>query len=114
MQEQQIIGAGLSGMVAAINLAREGHKVTVRERRDSIGGRTDLPGLEGRIISIGDGTPIDLERMKSYTGIDFSPVAVPLKSCRNHVYGRTFDIDFYEGVPTYLVERGPRPTSIDV
>ena len=114
MREQQIVGAGLSGMVAAINLAREGYKVTVRERRQTIGGLTDLPGLEGRIINIGDGSPMDLERMKAYTGIDFAPVAVPLKSCRNHVYGREFDLTFYEGVPTYLLERGPRPTSIDV
>lgn len=114
MREQVIVGAGLAGMVAAVNLARRGMNVLVRERRDSVGGLTDIKGLEGRIINIGDGTPINLERMRAYTGIDFSEVAVPLKRARNHVYGRTFDIDFYEGVPTYLVERGPRPTSIDV
>jgi flavin-dependent dehydrogenase len=109
-----VVGAGLSGMVAAINLARQGYEVTVRERRESIGGLTDIKGLEGRIINIGDGTPMDLERMKAYTGIDLTPAAVPLTSCMNHVYGRTFNIEFYEGVPAYLVERGPRPTSLDV
>jgi len=114
MPEQLIVGAGLSGMVAAINLARQGYRVTVRERRRTIGGLTDLPGLEDRIINIGDGTPINLERMKAYTGIDFTPVAVPLTHCRNRAYGKTFDIEFYPGVPSYLVERGPRPTSIDV
>jgi len=114
MREQLIIGAGLSGMVAAINLAREGMSVTVRERRDRVGGLTDIKGLEGQVINIGDGTPMDLERMSRYTGIDFSPVAVPLKRCSNHVYGKNFDLEFYEGVPAYLVERGPRPTSIDV
>lgn len=113
MKEQVIIGAGLSGLVAAINLAREGYKVRVRERRNEVGGETDVKGLEGKIINIGDGTPINLERMRAYTGIDFSGVAVPLTSCRNHVYGKMFDIDFNEAVPTYLVERGPRPTSID-
>ncbi len=114
MKEQVIVGAGLSGMVAAINLAREGFKVLVRERRQAIGGVTDIKGLEGKVINIGDGTPLNLQRLEAYTGIDFSPVAVQLKSARNHVYGRTFDIEFYKGVPTYLVERGPRPTSIDM
>jgi len=114
MPEQMIIGAGLSGMVAAINLAREGYRVTVRERRDRVGGVTDIMGLEGQVINIGDGTPIDLERMKHYTGIDFAPAAVPLTRCRNHVYGKDFTVEFYDGVPAYLVERGPRPTSLDV
>lgn len=114
MREQMIIGAGLSGMVAAINLAREGYKVTVRERREAVGGLTDIKGLEDKIINIGDGTPINLARMKAYTGIDLTPAVVPLKHCTNHVYGKTFEVDFYEGVPAYLVERGPRPTSLDM
>lgn len=114
MKEQLIIGAGLSGMVAAINLAREGYSVKVIERRDRVGGLTEIKGLEGRIINIGDGTPIDLERMRLYTGIDFTPAATPLPRCSTHVYGRHFEFEFYRGVPAYLVERGPRPTSLDV
>lgn len=114
MREQVIVGAGLSGMVAAINLARDGYKVLVRERRSSVGGETDIEGLEGKIINIGDGTPMNLERLKAYTGIDFSPAAVLLKEARNHLYGKTVDIEFYQGVPAYLVERGPRQTSMDV
>jgi flavin-dependent dehydrogenase len=114
VQEQVIVGAGLSGLVAAINLARDGFKVLVRERRKTVGGETDIKGLEGKVIKIGDGTPMHLERLRDYTGIDFSPVAVPLKSARTHVYGKTLDFDFYEGVPTFLFERGPRPSSLDV
>jgi flavin-dependent dehydrogenase len=112
--EQVIVGAGLSGLVAAINLAREGFDVLVRERRKTVGGETDIAGLEGRVIKIGDGTPMHLERLRAYTGLDLSPVAVPLRSIRTHIYGSTFDFDFYEGVPTFLFERGPRPTSLDV
>ena len=114
MKEQVIVGAGLSGLVAAINLAREGYQVLVRERRAVVGGEIDIKGLEGKVINIGDGTPIKLDRLRSYIGIDLTPVAVPLKSARNHVYGKTFDFDFYPKVPTYLVERGPRSTSLDV
>jgi len=114
MKEQLIIGAGLSGLVAAINLARDGYQVTVRERRKEIGGETELEGLEGKIINIGDGTPIDVARMEKYIGIDLSPVVTPLRSVRNHFYGKTFDLDFPPGIPTFLVERGPRPTSLDV
>ena len=111
MREQVIVGAGLSGLVAAINLAREGYNVLVRERRDSVGGPA---GLEGTVISIGDGTPIDLERLQAYNGIDISPAAVRLKEIMIHAYGRTFAHTFREDLKTYLVERGPRSTSLDV
>jgi len=114
MREQIIIGAGISGLVAAINLAREGFKVTVRERRKTVGGETDIRGLEGKVIKIGDGTPLDIERLKSYTGIDLLRVAVPLKKTTVHAYGRTFDVEFVPNPPAYLVERGPRPSSLDV
>lgn len=113
MKEQVIVGAGLSGMVAAINLAREGRRVLVRERRSGVGGATGVPGFEDIVINIGDGTPMHLDRVRSYIGIDLSPVAVPLKSLKNHIYGKTFEIEFYRGVPTYLFERGPGPSSLD-
>ena len=114
MREQVIVGAGLSGLVAAINLAREGYDVLVRERRASLGDPADLAGLEGKVINIGDGTPINLERLQAYTGIDISPAAVRLKEVTIHAYGRTFAHRFQEDLETYLVERGLRPTSLDV
>ena len=111
MREQVIVGAGLSGLVAAINLVRDGYNVLVRERRDSVGGPTEL---EGTVINIGDGTPINLERLQAYTGIDISAAAVRLKEVEIHAYGRTFAHRFREDHETYLVERGQRPTSLDV
>jgi flavin-dependent dehydrogenase len=113
MREQVIVGAGLSGLVAAVNLAREGYDVLVRERRDSVGGSPGLEGPGGEPVRIGDGTPIDLERLRAYTGIDISPAAVPLKGVTVHAYGRTFTVTFQGDIEAYLVERGPRPTSLD-
>jgi flavin-dependent dehydrogenase len=113
MKEQLIVGAGLSGLVAGINLTREGYKVTIKDRRPAVGGKLNIPGSEDEIINIGDGTPMNLERMFKYTGIDFSPVAVNLGSVENYLYGKTFHLDFNVGEPTYLVERGPGELSID-
>lgn len=114
MRETIIVGAGLSGLVAAINLARDGFRVIVRERRASVGGTTDIKGLEGKYINIGDGTPLDLERIRNYTSVDVSPAAVRLDRVTNHLYGKTIELEFYKGTPGYLFERGPRETSLDV
>ncbi len=114
MREIIIVGAGLSGLVAAINLVRDGFRVIVRERRTSIGGTTDIRGLEGKYINIGDGTPIDPERIRSYTSIDISGAAVRLERVTSHLYGRTVELEFYKNTPAYLFERGPRETSLDV
>ena len=58
-----IVGAGLSGMVAAINLAREGHQVVVLEGADRIGGDPlHHPAIHG--------TPMNFDLIKDYVGID--------------------------------------------
>ena len=46
--EIKILGAGISGLTAAINLAKEGFDVTVFERASSVGSRfhNDFQGLE--------------------------------------------------------------------
>ena len=41
MSEVIVVGAGLSGLTAAINCARAGHEVTVLDRFKEVGG---LPG----------------------------------------------------------------------
>lgn len=48
MKQIKILGAGISGLTAAINLAKAGYKVDVYERNKDVGMRFggDLQGLE--------------------------------------------------------------------
>jgi len=66
MAESVVVGAGLAGLVAAINLARQGRDVVVLEREQRIGGSAIYhPSPEG--------SPIDIEGFKEYSGIDLEP-----------------------------------------
>jgi flavin-dependent dehydrogenase len=108
MPENIVVGAGLAGLVAAINLAREGRDVLVLEKESRIGG-TSLyhPSPEG--------TPLDLAKLEQYTGIDFSPEAAgtavaPFQKAAACAYGQFVEIDLSG---SYMIERGPRSTSLD-
>jgi len=63
-----IIGAGPAGLVAAINLNREGFNVVVREKEDSVGGP---PGWHPSVHT----TPVGSDLFK-YIGIDLSEAFV--------------------------------------
>lgn len=61
-----VIGAGISGLGAALRLTQQGHSVIVIEARDRIGGRIDTRELAGSIIEAGanwrelqSGNPLD-------------------------------------------------------
>ncbi len=103
MSEVLIYGAGMSGLIAACNLAREGYDVTVRDREASWGGsRVFNPSTHT--------TPLDLAATSEYIGIDIAPAFVPVKV--NSLYFG----DFRFPIPAaggYHVERSDRPTSID-
>ena len=48
-----VIGAGVTGLVAATQLRRAGHSVTVLEARDRVGGRTWTRVIDGAMLEIG-------------------------------------------------------------
>lgn len=48
-----VIGAGVTGLIAANRLVAEGHTVAVLEARDRVGGRTWTNGIEGVTLEIG-------------------------------------------------------------
>jgi flavin-dependent dehydrogenase len=103
MSEVLIYGAGMSGLIAACNLAREGYDVIVRDREESWGGsKVFNPSTHT--------TPLDLAATSEYIGIDIAPAFVPAKTIDLYVK------DFKFPIPTpggYHVERSNRPTSID-
>jgi len=98
-----IVGAGLSGMVAAINLAREGYEVTVIDAAKGIGGiHPHHPSNHS--------TPINIELIKNYVGIDVSPCLIPYKEMLVYLNNKKFLVPSDN---MFTVERGPRETSID-
>src|SRR5450759_806227 len=103
-REATIYGGGMSGLIAAANLAREGYSVTVHDREPGYGG-SQMYNPSTHV------TPIDPVKTSEYIGIDitgvFHQVARPIPFFFNdtkiEVPGEAF----------YAVERGNRPTSLD-
>ncbi|KYK33169.1 MAG: hypothetical protein AYK22_01275 [Thermoplasmatales archaeon SG8-52-3] len=98
-----IYGAGLSGLTAAINLARKGYNVTVFEKEKRIG------GLEKCNPSV-HMTPIHFKKMKEYIGFDVEPCFSELKKFKAYIYSKIVQFD---PKYLYLTERGPNKTSLD-
>jgi hypothetical protein len=99
-----VVGAGLAGMVAAINLAKAGFEVTVLEAEARIGGSKQLhPSLHI--------TPINKKKVWEYIGIDLDDCFVAPKIFRMYLGNIGFNI-FPDDMSA--VERGPRPSSVDM
>lgn len=98
-----IVGAGLSGLVAGINLFRAGYEVEIWEGAKSLGQLEDFhPSIHA--------TPIDPEKVSTYIGVDISPCFTRVKRFRMIVEKEKFDLNAEN---YYLVERGGRKSSID-
>lgn len=104
--EVSIVGAGLAGMTAAVNLAREGMDVTVYERYDQVGG---MPEVRPAV----DVTPFDVGPVSKFIGVELgAPEIVPCERWNFYAFGRKVEMKVKE-VNLHCVERGPRKTALD-
>lgn len=107
MAEVMVVGAGLAGLTAAINCAKQGHRVTVLEKYNHIGG---VPYSHPAV----DITPMDPQILGETIGIALnSPQVTPAEFMFAHVYDKRYQIPG-EAFHLYAVERGERPSSLDI
>jgi len=102
-KEIQIYGAGLSGLVSAINLARNGHNVTVNEKEKRIGGALKCHPSAHM-------TPMHIQKMQEYIGIEIESCFSKLDDFRGYIGSKKF---VFSTKNLYVVERGPRESSLD-
>lgn len=101
-----ILGAGLAGMVAAINLARDGYDVLVIEAAKQLGG---IKGIHPSVHV----TPID-KNLYNYIGINLSSCIPQVKAGGYYIQlkNRSVSLSFPSQM-FYLVERSARESSLD-
>jgi len=98
-----VLGAGLSGMVAAINLAHKGREVIVIEGAKKIGG---MGGLHPSVHT----TPIDPVWMSEQVGINLTSSFQMPNALHLALNERIYSMG---PRPMYCVERGHRKSAID-
>jgi len=102
-----IVGAGLAGLTAALNLARESRDVLVLERYDQIGG---MPQVRPAV----DVTPFDVGPVGKFIGVELgAPQIVPCKRWNFYAFDQKVEMKVNE-VNLHCVERGPRKSALDM
>jgi hypothetical protein len=105
-KEVAIVGAGLAGMTAALNLARDGKDVLVLEKYDQVGG---MPQVRPAV----DVTPFDVGPVGKFIGVELgAPQIVPCEHWNFYAFGQKVEMKVKE-VNLHCVERGPRKSSLD-
>jgi hypothetical protein len=122
MRQVNIVGAGISGLTAAIILAREGYEVTILEQAAAIGGASlHASEVSAQELCFADMTPLDVDAMSRYLGFTVAvpggsqpaPFYNPLPTLRLRVFGKLIELTLPPDVHMKMVERGSRPSSID-
>lgn len=104
-KDATIYGAGMSGLIAAIDLARNGYEVVVHDREKTFGGDSIYnPSTHT--------TGINLELTSEYLGIDISPAFHALLRCPFYFHETVFEAPL-DVLDMHTVERGNRPSSLD-
>jgi len=103
----EIVGAGLAGLVAGINLAREGFEVVIYEKEKSCGGRPNFRPDPA-------GSPFNFDKLKDFIGVDISPACRRTSEWTFYVWGGKGKVyrmpESFEG---YMIERSGRQSSLD-
>ena len=105
-REIAVYGAGLAGMVAAINLARAGRAVTVYDREPGIGGSPEVhPSIHT--------TPLQPRETWDYIGIDLSDCFIQTPRHPRWWYNSKELVlpPYVKNLKSYSVERGARTVS---
>jgi flavin-dependent dehydrogenase len=100
----KVFGAGISGLVAAINLANSGFEVEIREKRDRVGGDPEWhPSVHQQCF--------DVDKTSQYIGIDLTGCFKPVKRHNIFFYDKIKSIEMPD--QSYICEKGPQSSSID-
>lgn len=102
-REIDIVGAGLAGLVAGINLAGQGFRVKIYEAKNQIGGNS----------SFADATLMCPTVLERELGISIREALIPWKSARIFAYGKKFTIDLPHLNEAYTMERGKGELSLE-
>lgn len=106
MKEIIVVGAGISGMVAALQLARMGYRVRVWDQAEGPGvGAGPHPSVHT--------TGIDLEATSRYLELDLSPFFTSVRRCPFLVGEQVVNPPLHL-LDLHSTERGVRPGSLDM